>query len=170
VVSTTRRSNLSGSNPRGHSSGHNGGAGARRCVRWRAPAYVIACVLVASSLSCGGDANSACTLAGYRSGVEVLFEDPSWSVRELCIDRQCREPNRLVGDLPATYAYAVAYVDGNGVEFRAEGSITTEVYRVNGDRCPPVTANAVIFVDRIGNTTIVSPEAVFAAETGARNP
>ena len=101
--------------------------------------------------ACGSTSGENCTLADYSSGVEVVFEDSSWSLRDYCIDNNCADPQGQVGDDPALYSYRLHLVSPKGLEMERTGVVSTSHFRVNGRKCPPQTANAVLYVSASGD-------------------
>jgi hypothetical protein len=119
---------------------------------------LVTAIAVVNGCSDAGD----CTEMTAVSQV-VLSPKAGWTIDEFCLGDTCADEldgpaaQVLVEDDPATYAYRYMVTSPGGQRYAGNGRVTTEAYRVNGEDCPPLTANAAIVLDDDGNFTIVHP-------------
>ena len=88
-----------------------------------------------------------------QSYVGVDVSESGWQLSELCLDNDCSLPP-LVRDQPAEYAYRLTLRNADGASIQHDGIVRTKSYRVNGEGCRPVTANAVLVVDASGAVSV----------------
>ena len=69
-------------------------------------------------------------------------------------DHTCSSTSRVVGDQPADYTDPLALWNTDGDSIQRDGIVHTKSYRVNGEGCEPVTANAVLVIDASGVVTV----------------
>ena len=90
----------------------------------------------------------------WESLVTVETSGSGWNVSEFCLDDTCSSTLRVVGDQPADYTYRLALWNTDGDSIQRGGIVHTKSYRVNGEGCEPVTANAVLVIDASGGVTV----------------
>ena len=88
-----------------------------------------------------------------QSYVGVDVSGSRWQLSELCLNNDCSIPP-LVSDQPADYAYRLTLWNADGTSIQRKGAVRTKSYRINGEGCGPVTANAVLVVDAIGTVSV----------------
>ena len=123
------------------------GGGRRALVCAAASLTAVACA----------DGERACTAAGATSGVGLNVQGVGWKVVEFCIDDECPPTRGTVTDEPASYAYRLRVQRPDGTMLVSDGVIDTMAWRINGEGCAPLTANAWINVDPLGTVTIEHP-------------
>ena len=77
-----------------------------------------------------------------------------WNISDFCLDDVCSSTSRVVTDQPADYSYRLALWSTDGASIQRDGVVHTKSYRVNGEGCEPVTANAVLVVGASGVVTV----------------
>jgi hypothetical protein len=117
-------------------------------------ARIIRCAIAAITVAgCSSDSRS-CTLAVLSSGIGLVVEDTGWTVVEFCINEDCSPTSETVSDEPDDYVYRLSLRRPEGSIIEHDGVVETRPHRVNGEGCPPLTANAVLTVDNAGTVTI----------------
>ena len=105
-------------------------------------ARIIGCAFAATTVAgCSGDSR-ACTEVGRSSFIGLNVEDPDWTVVEFCINGDCPPTSETVSDEPDAYAYRFSLRGPNGSTIERDGVVETRPYRINGEGCPPLTADA----------------------------
>ena len=96
---------------------------------------------------------------------QVVLDPPvAWTIDEFCLGTTCATEldgpaaQVFVEDEPATYTYRYTVTAPDGQRYGSAGRVTTEPFRINGEGCPPLTANAAIVVAETGEPTIVHPD------------
>lgn len=104
---------------------------------------------IALLAACGGE--QACSQADFISMVEARVDPAFGSLSRFCIEQVgCDGKTVAVSDDPSTYKYSIEIVTPEGETATIDGVLATEHYSLNGEGCPPVTANALVVVSASG--------------------
>ena len=131
-----------------------------------APIMTTRCIAIVMVLTVfvGGCASSKdCRVAFRKSVVTARTADHGPGVVELCVGDSCTRPSTpqesasvAVSDEPDSYNYRLL-VSQNGKQKVLTGEVETEETHINGEGCPPRTANATLTVSPEGAVTVSVP-------------